>query len=132
MWSHIQIIVHVDPLAIVSADANGVICRDIYPEEWENHIILTCPSLTEEQRHDICHFCFQQINKPYDYTGIGSFLVNADWNKEDRFFCSELAFEAYKQAGVELQKRVDHAFVSPEVLYISPLLERVDVERKNG
>jgi hypothetical protein len=45
--------------------------------------------------------------------------------KDTAWFCSELAYVAYKQAGIRLQRRVKQDFISPRDLYISPLLKPI-------
>ena len=128
-YSHVQIIVDVEPkLTVISADEEGVTYRDVREEEFQTYSILTCHSLTEEMRHDILDFCFQQIGKGYDFLGLADFLVNADLKDEDRWYCSELAFEAYRQIGVPLLRRIDHAFVNPMDLYMSPILDETEIK----
>lgn len=122
-YSHVQII-NIYP-EVISADEQGVMVRNVREEELQDYAILTCPSLTEGQRHDILDFCLHQVGKGYDFLGLVDFLINEDIQDEDRFFCSELAFLAYQAAKVDLVKRLDHAFVSPMHLLISPLLEVV-------
>ena len=110
---------------MISADVEGVYCRDVREEEWEHYAIMTCPEITEEQRKDVVKFCFSQIGKPYDFIGLGSFLVYKELQNDDRWFCSELPYVAYKKAGIRLQRRVKQDFMSPRDLYISPLLKPV-------
>jgi uncharacterized protein YycO len=109
---------------VISADAEGVTLRDMTEREFENpSSILGLPDLPEPKRWEILEWAYSQIGKGYDFLGLADFLINADVQSEDRFFCSELVFLSYKNAGIELLKRIDHAFVSPRDLYISPLLE---------
>lgn len=131
-YSHVQIITQVKEIDgalavdVVSADAAGVILRSVQADEWPRHAILTYPNMTHEERDKILKFCFASIGAGYDYAGITDFLFDVDFQGENRFFCSELAFLAYKSAGINLQERLDHAFVSPDLLYISPLLKVVE------
>jgi len=48
------------------------------------------------------------------------------WRKEqdEKWFCSELVFQAFKEAGVDLLERIECSQVSPTVLSFSPLLNR--------
>jgi hypothetical protein len=139
-FSHVQIITGVkeaEPLgpagtkndhpvvSVISADSNGVYWRDVDEEEWLHYSILTYPQMTEKERQDVCKFCFSQIGKPYDFMGLASFLLYKEFQNDDRWFCSELAYVAYKQAGIRLQRRVKKDFISPRDLYISPLLKPV-------
>jgi len=127
-FSHVQIITRITEqgkIEVVSADSNGVWCRDAREEELEYFAVLTCPEITEEQRKNVLEFCFSQIGKPYDFVGLASFLLYKELQDDDRWFCSELAYIAYKQAGIRLQRRVKQDFISPRDLYISPLLKPI-------
>lgn len=136
-FSHVQVIVHVEPnilarkderiydLDVISADANGVYARAVQEEEWDKYAILTCPEISEEQRENVVKFCLSQIGKPYDFVGLASFLFYKELQQDDKWFCSELAYIAYKQAGIRLQRRVKQDFISPRDLYISPLLKPI-------
>jgi len=133
--SHVQIITRVDTnrkpfqtsgIEVISADSPFVICRDVYPEEWIKYAILSLKLrffLWPEELKNVLDFCFSAIGKGYDYFGLSDFLIDKDVQNENKWFCSELVFAAYLKAPRELQERIDHAFVSPELLYISPLLE---------
>jgi uncharacterized protein YycO len=130
-YSHVQIIVETEPiLGVISADVTGVTWREIRKDELDSYAILTCPTMTDKEREDVVKFCFSTIGTPYDYWGLVDFLLNTDLQEEDHYFCSELAFIGYEKAGKSLLKRIDHAFVSPMHLYISPILEVV--EEKGG
>lgn len=127
-FSHVQIIIGEDEKGsiVVSADGEGVTCRNVREGELIHHAILTFPEMTEEQRKNVVDFCFSQIGKPYDFVGLGSFLLYKEMQNDDRWFCSELAYVAYKQAGIRLIRRVKQDFVSPRDLYISPLLKPIE------
>ena len=137
-FSHVQIIVGAygntllhgaelerQRVDVISADANGVYCRAVQEEEWKNYAILTYPEMTEEERTNVVRFCFSQIGKPYDFVGLASFLFYKKLQNDEKWFCSELAYIAYKQAGIRLQRRVKQDFISPRDLYISPLLKPI-------
>ena len=137
-FSHVQVIVNAPQpplnlrggegeLDVISADGEGVTCRNVREGELIYHAILTYPQMTDEERQNVVKFCFSQIGKPYDFVGLGSFLLYKELQNDDRWFCSELAYVAYKQAGIRLIRRVKQDFVSPRDLFISPLLKPVDV-----
>ena len=131
-FSHVQIIVQVVEAAdkriidVISADAEGVTLRAVRDHELKNYEILTCPEMFPQERNDVVKFCFQQIGKPYDLVGLGSFLLYKEMQNDSKWFCSELVYVAYKQAGVRLLRRVKQDFVSPRDLYISPLLMPIE------
>ena len=136
-FSHVQIITR--PISephgkveVVTADAEGVVCRDVRPHEWENYEIMTCPEMTKEQRENVVKFSLQQVGRAYDFVGLASFLLYKEMQNDARWFCSELVYVAYKQAGIRLQRRVKQDFVSPRDLYMSPLLKPIDKEVNHG
>src|SRR4030042_32488 len=118
-FSHVQIIVQVVEAAgkriidVISADAGGVMLRAVREHELENYEILTCPEIFPQERNNVVKFCFQQIGKPYDFVGLGSFLLYKEMQNDSKWFCSELVYVAYKQAGIRLQRRVKQDFISP-------------------
>ncbi|WP_456459700.1 YiiX/YebB-like N1pC/P60 family cysteine hydrolase [Desulfurobacterium sp.] len=80
--------------------------------------------VTEEQKEKIEEFLQRQLGKPYDWLGILGFpLRNWKLESKDRWFCSELVFTAFKQAGVELLKNTHPSEVSPRLFLKSPLLQ---------
>ena len=127
-FSHVQIVTKtIDDynLEVISADAEGVMLRDVREEEWENFAILTYPEMLDIERENVLKFCFSQIGKPYDFIGLSSFLLYKELQNDSKWFCSELAYVAYKQAGIRLQRRLKQDFVSPRDLYLSPILKDV-------
>jgi uncharacterized protein YycO len=136
-FSHVQIITNPESepagkIEVISADAEGVVCRDIREHEWENYEILTYPEMTEEERINVVKFSLQQVGRPYDFVGLGSFLLYKEMQNDSRWFCSELVYVAYKKAGIRLQRRVKQDFISPRDLYMSPLLKPIDKEVNHG
>lgn len=110
---------------IISADAGGIVKREIQKSELYSYDVLSCPSLINNQRTDIVEWTSDRIGEGYDFGGLFSFLLNVDCQNKEKYFCSELIFLAYKHVGVELQKRIDQAWVSPRDIWTSPLLEVV-------
>jgi hypothetical protein len=132
-WSHVQIISRVDTnrrpyqtsgIEVITADSPMVILRDVHPDEWIKYAILSLKEpFTDEEVRNVFDFLFPTIFKGYDYWGLSDFLIDEDVQNKDKWFCSELAFAAYLKASRPLQERIKGAFVSPELLYISPLLQ---------
>ena len=88
-FSHVQTVIDTEPkLTVISADAEGVMYRDVREEDFDDYEILSYPEMTEKERDDVAKFCFRQVGQSYDYTGLSSFLINTDLNKEEAFFCS--------------------------------------------
>ena len=66
-----------------------------------------------------------QIGKPYDWTGLFGFLSGRDWQKVNRWFCSELATWAIAQGGTRLFRLEAQSRVTPGDLWM--ISERIDV-----
>ena len=114
-----------DNLEVISADAEGVMLRDVREEEWKNFAIMTCPEMTDEERENVVKFCLSQVGRKYDFIGLASFLLYKALQKDGDWFCSELAYIAYKREGHRLQRRIKQDFMSPRDSYISPILRDV-------
>ena len=68
-------------------------------------------------------FAMSHVGARYDYAGVIRFVTRTKgpW-QNDRWFCSELVYEAFARFGIELLARVDAENVSPAMLGFSPLL----------
>ena len=75
-------------------------------------------------------FLCAQLGKPYDYMAIIRFLTREPENRwrKDKWFCSELAFEACLVAGRELLANCPAWKVPPAWIPMSPLLKHVGSE----
>ena len=95
----------------------------------ENHSKGTLYSVfsievTENQKKNIESFLKDQIGKKYDFIGLLAFPFRMKkLAKNKRWFCSELVFEAFLRAGVELLQYTDSHEVSPALFLKSPLLK---------
>jgi uncharacterized protein YycO len=72
----------------------------------------------------IVRFLEAQLGKGYDYLSILLFITRKPvqhWNKT-KWFCSEIAFEAFHTAGFVLLQNVLAWAVSPNLFSLSPLL----------
>lgn len=86
--------------------------------------LFAVAGLTEEQEKAVEQFLRAQVGKPYDYTMVARFISRrkASHGQAGKWFCSELVFAAFRQAGVELLSRVEPWAVSPGLLAMSPRL----------
>lgn len=75
------------------------------------------------QKEAIEGFLLEQIGKKYDWLGILGFPFRSkNLQDPDRWFCSELVFYAFKQAGVGLLRDTHPSEVSPRLFLKSPFL----------
>ena len=132
--THVQTIIGIGingTLQVMSADEHGLQPHwvNLYDYHWA--CILTCPELTLKQRDGICSWMWSNKDTPYDFLGLASFVINIDMNTEARVFCSESVYEGYlRGAGVELLTGIDHCYLSPRDLWISPKLVTLDGSQK--
>lgn len=78
---------------------------------------------TPEQWAKALEWAEKQIGKKYDFGGVLRFVTRWRKQKDDKWFCSELVFQAMKEGGVDLLSRIQCSQVSPTVLSFSPLLK---------
>jgi len=90
---------------------------------YANVDAFTVPSMTKDQWIVAAQFCLSHIGDRYDYRGVFRFLTRVKPRWDNRWFCSELVFEALQQAGCRLLHNVTSGQVSPAMLSLSPLLK---------
>jgi uncharacterized protein YycO len=132
-YSHASVwfVDHADPhggVVIESMEGKGV--RAV-PADWygalraEGHIALyTVPSLTDGQIALIRSFMEGQIGLKYDWHAVFKFVTRRAHAHDDKWFCSELVFDAFKEAGVVLLNNTEAWAVWPGQLAHSPLVVR--------
>jgi cell wall-associated NlpC family hydrolase len=100
----------------VEAGAHGVIKFTVFNGEWDTermarrrgHLFdtfygiaspLDIPGLAEEEedtmRQNVAAYCLAQVGKPYNLNFLNS-------ETEKSFYCSQLAYKAYQQIGINL------------------------------
>jgi hypothetical protein len=100
----------------IEAGARGVITCDVPRRHWDTECMalqrrllfdsfygIAAPlnglALAEEDEHElraiIAAYCFAQVGKPYNLN-----FLNAE--TEESFYCSQLAYKAYQQIGIDL------------------------------
>jgi len=98
------------------AGSRGVITFDVPEERWDTERMalqrgllldtfygivspLDALEVTEEERNEmrirVAQYCLEQVGKPYNLN-----FLNAE--TEESFYCSQLAYKAYQQVGVDL------------------------------
>ena len=76
-----------------------------------------------DQDRAILQFLWRQLSKRYDFTMILRFVTRQQEARSStgKWFCSELVFAAFQQAGINLLERCEPWEVSPGLLALSPL-----------
>ncbi|PGZ95597.1 hypothetical protein COE51_19620 [Bacillus pseudomycoides] len=125
--SHVALVVDPENKQLIEANMNRKIGYKSL-DDYRNHcLILSIPSLTDEQRDKIVEYAKTQIGESYDFRAIiEEFLrytlkfnfVPSEMN-EKRFICSTLVNSAYLSAGVKLTNQY---LPSPNDILKSPLV----------
>jgi len=71
-------------------------------------------------------FARSQIGKGYDYLSVARFVTRTRGDRQARWFCSELVFQAYLAGGLRLLERIEPWAVSPALLRLSPWIRHID------
>lgn len=100
----------------VEAGARGVITFDVPRRHWDTERMALQRGLlfdtfygvaspldglaaSEEEKHEmrmaVAAYCLAQVGKPYNLSFLNS-------ENEDAFYCSQLAYKAYQQIGIDL------------------------------
>lgn len=66
-----------------------------------------------------------QVGRRYDYRSVFRFLTRIKPVADDSYFCSELDFDAVIASGHPRLLNCDSGYVSPVLLSISPLMEKL-------
>lgn len=91
--------------------------------DWSNVEAYEVEGMTPEQWEVALEWLDDQVGKKYDFGGVLRFLTRYRKDQDEKWFCSELVFQALVEAGVELLSRIQCSQVSPTVLSFSPLLK---------
>lgn len=130
-YSHAAIVLH-DGEVYESREFIGVHSLPHTPvvkgERVDFYEVFTTPV----QDDIIVSFLKSQLGKQYDYLAIARFITREampHWDKK-KWFCSELVFYAFQQAGINLLDRIEPWAVSPNQLSTSPLLRGISKHSK--
>jgi len=133
--SHVYI--GVAPGILVEASQNGVVqvrAVDVFTAASEI-TVREVPGITAAQRQAVADFATAQVGKPYNFAGL-FFGLSGD---RQSWYCSELAMESLRAAGVDIRPARDftlQSVVSPYAMLpafstitavISPIMDMVQV-----
>jgi len=91
-------------------------------DDWTNVEAFDIPGITSVHVTDAWKFATEQIGSGYDYWSVLRFIDRRHMPENKKWFCSELVFEALRQAGIQLLARIDASEVSPGLLSLSTRL----------
>ena len=93
-------------------------------QDWSNVEAFDVHGMTAEHWEKAIAWAEKQIGKKYDFGGVFRFVTRWRKQQDEKWFCSELVYQAVLEAGVPLLARVSSSQVSPTVLSFSPLLRQ--------
>jgi uncharacterized protein YycO len=84
--------------------------------------------ITNAQEEMVQNFVRSKIRKSYDMRGVLQFVSRRRETaaQQDKWFCSELVFAAYRAAGVHLLERIEPYKVYPGMVVVSPRLRYLE------
>jgi uncharacterized protein YycO len=77
-------------------------------KDYDTLMILRHPDMNKTQSKVVLQFLKEQLGKPYDFEFS---------NAEDRFYCSDLAYQAYSAAGLDLELPPKQRYLSYEAIH---------------
>lgn len=114
-------------IRLIEAVQDGVL-RGVLDDtrlEQKGGKILRYAGITNTQRHAVVDFCISQLGKEY---GIHA-PAHASPDSE-KWYCSELAWAAYKKAGLKLINSSNSLYVTPDEIYTSTKTQLLAVSTK--
>lgn len=81
---------------------------------------------TPKQDKIIIDYLASQIGKKYDYLAVFGFVFYINDDKRNKFICSELVYNAFKAANINLLDRVVGYKISPTVLSYNTKMKFVE------
>lgn len=122
-FSHVDFVLYTaDGVWLLGSKADGVKRRP-YIESNYSHVarfnLPDCPPAAVQ-------FAETQIGKPYDFSALFGFLLRRDWAEDDSWFCSELVYWAFEQAGYRPFRGMHMSRITPQHLLMLPTLRLVE------
>lgn len=111
---------------IEAREFEGVVTRKASTLQAEPLVHLYASGCDEETSRRIWSFALARLGYKYDYRMVTRFVSRLPANEaqQEKWFCSELVFAAFREGGVCLLENIEPWAVSPSMLSLSPLLKR--------
>lgn len=124
MFSHVDVILPPGQMLIGATASSGVRVIDIKKQKrkaskWS---IYEFECIDEKMFY---HLVSSEGAKPYDFNGIIGMLFRKNWQRDDRWFCSELVAWASAKAGCPILTGQYHR-ITPGALLKSPILKLIE------
>src|SRR5688572_7314948 len=110
-YSHAALLLP-DKRTIIEAWPEGGVQEKVV-NDWANIDIFDVPMMSKEKWRVAEEFARKQVGKQYDFLAIIRFVDRAKMPRNNKWFCSELVFEALEHAGVTLLFNIPSWAVAP-------------------
>ncbi|MCK5018207.1 MAG: hypothetical protein KAS32_14215 [Candidatus Peribacteraceae bacterium] len=121
-WSHVGIVMSINPFICIAAEFSGVKSTTI--ERWADCSQILRVKETKKQTSKRLQFIESQLGKPYDFMGFIDFLTMQNHQSNNRWFCSELVSHSFLEVGIDLFEG-RRKLVAPSNLYENLNLEMI-------
>lgn len=119
-WSHVGLIVDEDP------SGTPIVVEAVWPRV---RVVPLTTMLAGHTRYAFVDFpatdpsavaraALSQVSKPYDLTALPGLLLRRDWQRDDRWFCSELVSWAFHCAHAPLFRPDALHRITPQHLWM--------------
>jgi len=97
-------------LVLAGTDSNGMNYFDYSAYQKRKQVIMK-PLLTAAQASSILHsyLTIDTMNAPYDYMGLVFWWFNRLFDDERAWYCSEIMYDTFKQAGILIAEKANPA-----------------------
>ena len=133
-----HVVMYVGPrLGFIEAGPAGVRAFDIFGPTWKDtktyrfglsdtFYAVSKVKLKDSERKIIANFCLKQIGKPYN-------INFTDSNTKNAFYCSQLIYWSYREAGIDLlQKEMSLLYDKMKLIVPFELWKVIEKYDKNG
>ena len=121
-WSHASLLFDSDHvIEAVYPRVRTVSFKAEYPDPKQYQIFWV--DVTDEQLKSVLKYASAQIGKPYDLKGDWHFFTRQNYESQPdtKWFCSELVYESFHEAGIDLFSETRGWQVWPDLLKRSTL-----------
>lgn len=115
-WNHVAI--QVGEAVYESIAGKGVVRRtpSVFFRSWSR---VSSVEVDIDNIHALLGFLNSQLGRPYDWKAIFAFPFRGSWQDQERWFCSELVYEALRVAGGFYPSRLPANRVTPRDLWVA-------------
>lgn len=123
-YSHAAVVTPKGTIIEAWQGKNGGV-REKNLSDWTGIDVFDVPDLTHGQSNRVWQWLTGKVAQRcrYDYWGVARFLSRRSAPSNDKWFCSELVFEAFRQARCPLLVNIPAWKVYPGILSYSPRAE---------